>query len=206
MLCGLRDFFFASYNCKLPEPFKIDVEFTRNDELSNATDQIGDWSLPWIESYASNPAPTLVIANTGMHEPTMVEYQYNFDMFVNTMENLGRHDDLVVYRTSVQGHLKCKEKNTKPHADASEFQVAKMHNWHYVDSFNQYTIERMRNSTVSNGWMLLDVYPMTILRPDGHKSPRPPPGRIHGDCLHYKLPGPPDYWNHLLYSNLLDMK
>ena len=129
----------------------------------------------------------------------MVEYKYNFDMFVNTMENLGRHEDLVVYRTSVPGHLNCKEKNTQPHADSSAFQVAEKFNWHYVDSFNQYTIERMEKSAVSNDWMLLDVYPMTILRSDGHMSPP-------RDCLHYKLPGPPDYWNHLLYSNLLDMK
>lgn len=24
------------------------------------------------------------------------------------------------------------------------------------------------------------------------------------DCLHYSLPGPIDYWNHLMLSNLVD--
>ncbi|KAL7538462.1 hypothetical protein ACHAXR_008572 [Thalassiosira sp. AJA248-18] len=39
---------------------------------------------------------------------------------------------------------------------------------------------------------------MTILRPDGHRTP-------NKDCLHYLLPGPVDWWNHLLFSNLLEL-
>merc|ERR1711862_124997 len=44
---------------------------------------------------------------------------------------------------------------------------------------------------------LLDVYWMTALRHDGH------PSSI--DCMHYLLPGPPDWWNHLFYSNLKEL-
>ena len=35
---------------------------------------------------------------------------------------------------------------------------------------------------------LFDIYWMTALRRDGHPSEK--------DCLHYLLPGPPDWWNH----------
>ena len=34
---------------------------------------------------------------------------------------------------------------------------------------------------------------MTALRQDGR-------GAIGGDCLHYDLPGPTDWWNHLLVT------
>ena len=35
------------------------------------------------------------------------------------------------------------------------------------------------------------------LRPDGHIVSR-------NDCLHYHLPGPPDWWSYLLVSSLVD--
>ena len=43
----------------------------------------------------------------------------------------------------------------------------------------------------------LNVYNSTILRRDGHEG--------FGDCLHYRLPGPTDWWVHLFYSVLLDI-
>jgi len=55
----------------------------------------------------------------------------------------------------------------------------------------------------SNTVFLLDIYAMTVLRADGHIS------GIDNfwvsrtfDCLHYSGPGPVDWWNHLLFSNL----
>ena len=55
---------------------------------------------------------------------------------------------------------------------------------------------------------VLDIYPMTALRRDGHVS-----GEIcencqsHAirDCMHYFLPGPIDWWNHIMYSHILDL-
>jgi hypothetical protein len=52
----------------------------------------------------------------------------------------------------------------------------------------------------------LDVLPMTILRRDGHMGDEFRPRAIpEGDCLHYALPGPVDWWNHLLFNNLKDI-
>mmetsp|Transcript_15006 Transcript_15006/g.31749 ORF Transcript_15006/g.31749 Transcript_15006/m.31749 type:complete len:257 (-) Transcript_15006:185-955(-) len=42
---------------------------------------------------------------------------------------------------------------------------------------------------------LLDVFPMTALRRDGHRA-------IDGDCLHYVNPGPVDWWNRLWMAYL----
>lgn len=55
---------------------------------------------------------------------------------------------------------------------------------------------------------ILDVYSMTVLRQDGHVSGETCDdcqSKNINDCLHYFLPGPPDWWNHVLYSHILDL-
>ena len=53
---------------------------------------------------------------------------------------------------------------------------------------------------------VVDVFPVTVLRPDGHCSDEfRPPKYSESDCLHYTLPGPIDWWSHMVYSHLLDM-
>jgi len=52
---------------------------------------------------------------------------------------------------------------------------------------------------------------MTVLRNDGHLggeecANEPCRENIESnDCFHYFLPGPVDWWNHLLYNNLMDL-
>ena len=51
----------------------------------------------------------------------------------------------------------------------------------------------------------LDIFPMTVLRQDGHVGGADCVNcGFESDCLHYSLPGPVDWWNHLLFSDLLD--
>ena len=53
---------------------------------------------------------------------------------------------------------------------------------------------------------ILDVYNMSVLRRDGHIGGTDCQRcRISNDCFHYSLPGPSDWWNHLLLSNLADL-
>lgn len=67
-------------------------------------------------------------------------------------------------------------------------------------------IQKRNQDGVMNKIHLLDVFPMTVLRPDGHRSgPQKCISCPVDDCLHYILEGPPDWWNHLLYSNLLSL-
>ena len=52
----------------------------------------------------------------------------------------------------------------------------------------------------------LDVYPMSILRRDGHVGGKDcRQCSVANDCFYYSLPGPSDWWNHLMLSNIVDM-
>jgi len=73
-----------------------------------------------------------------------------------------------------------------------------LYDWNLFELYNQYAKEAMaRNLTSSVKSMYLNVYNMTVLRFDAHVSST--------DCLHYMSPGPIDFWNHLLISNLADL-
>ena len=102
---------------------------------------------------------------------------------------------MIEFRTSVPGHANCIE-NSQLLANPSEYRVGNLYNRGYADTYNEYTKQKLSALVEIKGWMLLYVYPMSILRPDEHKRKE--------DCLHYKLPGPPDFWNHLLYSSLTE--
>ena len=183
---------------------KIEFHYSRNDRLSNVTAEnrkLGyggiHYELEWQGDYASNPIPTLLIANTGMHFPGMDDYTRDFSRFIHTIESFDRPQDFVVYRSNVPGHSGCSD-DSVPLAKSTDFQVDTVYNWALIEDFNNFTAKTMAQLSEKERWMLLDVHPMTILRPDGHFKPPV-------DCLHYKLPGPPDFWNHLMYSNLLDV-
>mmetsp|Transcript_11975 Transcript_11975/g.27708 ORF Transcript_11975/g.27708 Transcript_11975/m.27708 type:complete len:104 (+) Transcript_11975:2-313(+) len=85
--------------------------------------------------------------------------------------------------------------------------------WEMYETFNDFVVryldarsKRQRHEPNPSGvhMEVLDVHPMTILRQDGHVGLD---SNVEGvpDCLHYSLPGPVDFWNHLMYSNLKDL-
>lgn len=162
---------------------------------------------PWIEQYQQYPNNTLLIANTGLHSEhhnSTEAYQKYFDQFVELARTFSRPKDYIFYRTSVPGHGDCKT-NDKPLTSPSNFHVDNTWNWPLIHEFNEYSKQGLSNLTKDayywgriNHWMLLDVYPMTILRPDGHLKPPT-------DCLHYKYLGMHDFWVHLLMNNLMDL-
>jgi hypothetical protein len=100
----------------------------------------------------------------------------------------------------------------------------KRYSWDLFTHYNDYAArkisERNRNADVNEAKAkaagvplpnpntvrvdLLDVFGMSVLRPDGHLYPDL---KIRSDgkgqdCLHSRLPGPLDWWNHLLVSHL----
>ena len=182
-------------------PFTLEILWARNDDLRDYGQEKSEGiHQPWIKLYVSNPAKTLFVANMGMHTPNHEQYVSNFDHFVETVQSLNRPLDITVYRTSVPGHANCSE-HTRPLASFSDYHdFATLRQWMDIDGFNQYTKQKLASVTTAGTWLLLDVYPMTILRPDGHRKPGD-----NADCVHYRQPGPPDFWNHLLFSNLLDL-
>merc|ERR1719335_919524 len=103
---------------------------------------------------------------------------------------------MVVYRLAAPGHADC-EKHTQPFEDESQFVLqdppGKSYKWDMVPQFNSYVSSKFQELQKPN-WMLLDIYQMTILRPDGHVGTPYWNLELH-DCLHYKSPGVPDWWN-----------
>ena len=67
--------------------------------------------------------------------------------------------------------------------------------------YNEYAENRLRErkGQEDDSFLLsyLNIFNMTALRQDGHVAA--------SDCLHYELPAVVDWWNHLLYTNLLDI-
>ena len=149
--------------------------------------------------------PTILVVNEGAHIYPMETFQNDIDdFFTKNIETSRRSDDMVIYRSTAPGHEHC-ENYSEPFTSQEEFKEPTMYNWNMMTKYNDYvksklsSLSLMQNENEENRvkLMYLDIYNMTILRPDGHSS--------HGrDCLHYVIPGVPDYWNHLLYSNLLD--
>jgi len=201
---------------------EIQIQALRNDELNKIAEEpmekkpncgIMGYCMPWINEYTSNPVPTVLIANAGAHIDDIVRFRSLFYDFLNIVDSADRSDDIVFFRTSVPGHRDCMKEGIQPFYYYHEYQAreTKKWNWDMFYKHNNY-VDRTLNDRAARGDAripieLLDVYPMTVLRPDGHASSSDCENQCGraDDCLHYSLPGPPDWWSHLLYSNLLDL-
>jgi len=157
------------------------------------------------------------------------DFVQNIDLFQQEKTSL-QNNDIVMFRTSVPGHFGCEIPSLKPFSDYTEYakfiktnkeSILDKYRWNNMFEYNDEvatSLYKRRNMDWSSRRQvnpdpgkkalieILDVLPMTILRRDGHIGdefkPDPVPA---GDCLHYALPGPIDWWNHLLYSNLKDI-
>eukprot|EP00415_Alexandrium_ostenfeldii_P002479 UN2479 len=158
--------------------------------------------MPWWQAYINDERPTLLLANTGLHAHTLEYFAADFDEFTSRLAGAShlRRKDSVYFRLTLPGHEDC-EKFTSPFRKVGEFSLegptSKRYTWDLVPAFNDYVKEAAAALADSQKLRLavLDPYTMTILRPDGHMG--------DGDCLHYFLPGVPDWWNHLLATELL---
>lgn len=133
---------------------------------------------PWWNSYVMNADKTLLLVNTGLHHHSMKSFRSSFDSFFNSISKINA--GMVIFRLSVPGHANC-HVHTKPFQDESEFKVSGKYQWDIVPDFNAYVQKKFHMLQKPN-FKILDVFPMTILRPDGHT-----------DCLHYNVPGVPDW-------------
>jgi hypothetical protein len=195
----------------------------------------------WQDRYIATKAPTLLLVNTGAHQHKEKFFHDDIIRFVDFVDAQNRSSDVVLIRTTSPGHQHCKN-FTEPfpsywdyakHAVVEERYI--LYDWdkflpynYYIDwllnrrRYKEKTLSGFRNAkkepkiTIE----LLDIYPMTVLRPDGHltgadnsieeflnvkcKNCRKFNKRKE-DCLHYSLPGPIDWWSHLMFSNLKDI-
>lgn len=166
---------------------------------SKATEKMkeGDY-CSWHLRYNDTNARTLLILNQGAHFHSIDTFSRSFDQFVTLFNSIAHPRDVVVFRTTVPGHYKCFERGINPqnmtHDAFLERYGTAMYDWNLFDAFNQYAKQKMDNLVPTVTSHYLNVYNMTVLRADEHAAAN--------DCLHYSDPGPVDFWNHLLFTNL----
>ena len=178
------------------QPFTFALRALRDDSLV---------STKWFSEYAAGPS-TLLLANTGLHHRSLRGFQTSLAGVMSKLEGFSfssnaRQHDRIVFRTSVPGHANC----SAYHAPvAHPLEITSAYQWDLVPSYNVAIYAAIANSSrilqrngLKNQPDILDVMPMTLLRPDGHRTWIRP-----ADCLHYALPGVPDWWNHALQAKL----
>lgn len=150
--------------------------------------------------------PLLVVVNIGAHYHNTSLYETDVDYIVNTFQELDNPSNLYFFRTTIPGHLRCLPRRPKkprmmrfgarefPYQSYEEYANVTAsvgpdsYHWYLFEDYNEY-VKRKVGSVLH----VLDVFNMTVLRRDGHGG--------GGDCLHYR-PGPGDWWNHLLLTQL----
>lgn len=138
---------------------------------------------------------SLLIVNRGAHyvEDSVVIPEIN-----NTLNALRREygDKLsIIYRTTVPGHANwVAQYYAPPLKSASE---ADTQGYAWAQYENQNKLVRALLHEFHPEVLVMDVYPSTVLRSDGHATE---------DGLHYCIPGPIDQWVVFLYNilNVLD--
>eukprot|EP00930_Biecheleria_cincta_P008703 TRINITY_DN11023_c0_g1_i2.p1 TRINITY_DN11023_c0_g1~~TRINITY_DN11023_c0_g1_i2.p1 ORF type:complete len:321 (+),score=27.54 TRINITY_DN11023_c0_g1_i2:34-963(+) len=199
----------------------VAIRAARNDNAGprvEGTSQPGcnDLCREWLSHYNAEIDSVLLIVNFGAHMHTLKEFKALFDVFQQRMldnDTAKKRKDQIIFRATALGHVNCGRYSAPfehpgqfTFEDISgEYPMSKL-SWDKFDSYNQYVLgeaETMR-SRAGMRFDVLDVTRMTMLRPDGHRaSPCKPNNTCKGDCLHYFLPGVPDWWNHLMMSQLL---
>jgi len=168
-----------------------------------------DGACPWIEGYRRLQGRTLLIINHGAAFHSVEYFSKSLDGVLKSLDNVPKRDDVAFFRSVSPGHFDCFNATdryalNRPLANYSEYlrlAETSMYSWDKFKLYNSYARERIeeREHSGNNTFPLrfLNVFNMTALRPDGHTAAN--------DCLHYELPGPVDWWNHLLYTTLLDL-
>jgi len=125
------------------------------------------------------------------------------EQFVQSFNTLGHPGDIVVFRNTVPGHASCFEHGSgisppsMTHETFLERYYTTKYDWNLFDAYNGIAKQSLKNLQGGITVHYLNVYNMTVLRADQHVAAT--------DCLHYMLPGPVDFWNHLLFTNLADV-
>jgi hypothetical protein len=204
--------FQTTIQCPQHGTFDIEIEFVRNDELletieiasledeiTNCCDGMG-YCYPFFDPYMNFDGRTLIVANTGLHQPSTESFEKSVIRFLRAISGFRRHSDWIFMRTSVPGHIYCQQSELHPldtidgfvkrqnlYGGDAEFLPA--YNLTLMSDYNNLLKQIvMEFETVH----VFDVFPMTVLRPDGHLSEYPfyrAESLPDDDCVQYGLPG-----------------
>jgi len=175
-------------------------------QTSMEPDEYCPWQLDYKNNESDDNKKTVLVLNQGAHFHSEESFRNSFDHFIEKFNTIARPHDIVIFRNTAPGHFDCWDEVSPPsvsivnltHDLFLERYATNNYDWHLFDKYNHYAKEKMAtalNPSVTS--LYLNIYNMTVLRPDEHVRST--------DCLHYMHPGPQDFWNHLLLSNLADL-
>ena len=164
-----------------------------------------------ITSFICNSTDRVLgIFNIGAHYHNFSHYQEDLDIMLLSLSDLARPQDIYFFRATSPGHDNCCCKKgfnwthgtrIAPMKSSSDYSLIEEHkySWDKFEAYNAYTQKLLllfnQNESIAP-FHFLNIYNMTLLRHDAHGE---------GDCLHFTAPGPVDWWNHLLFTNLLHL-
>ena len=153
----------------------------------------------------------MAVGGVGPHFQAISTFDEHLENFINLIKVIpDKNKDIIWLRSVLPGHENCTDESTpiNPLSNFQEFRkiyrdgMSRWHGWDKHALYNQRLEAEVIKIKRDEFWTgpqvdLFDIHWMTALRRDGHPSEK--------DCLHYLLPGPPDWWNHLFYSNLKEL-
>lgn len=164
----------------------------------------------WLEEYVQSDKKTLLVLNVGAHIHSVEEFSKNWDSFLQTFKTVAdkKSGDKIIFRMTAPGHNQCANFKV-PFSSEKDFSseicmdgLFFKYDWNLFEKYNDYVGTTIKQGGLENVMRILNVVPMTKMRPDGHVS-QDNGHEKNPDCLHYKLPGVPDYWNHMMLAQLL---
>lgn len=152
---------------------------------------------------------------------TELGFGFAYRKVINNVFNFiikSNHKGMVFYRTSTPDHFENGEwfsggscQRTEP-AEEGDFQYNELNRILREVELEEFEKAATRASEAGVKFKLLDVTPLSLLRPDGHPGPyrhfqpfaKENKEKIIRDCLHWCLPGPIDSWNDLLMEMVVN--
>lgn len=191
-------------DAKETQQFGPEIPYCVDGGDGGNTVMVGEF-CPWHAVYNATGAKTLLVTNQGAHFHSVETFAMSMDLFVELFNKIAHPGDILVFRSTVPGHRNCWNEFNETSIPVTEMTHDRFlrryfttkYDWNLFNEYNAYAKRALEKIVPSVTTHYLNVYNMTVLRPDQHVSSK--------DCLHYTHPGPVDFWNHLLFTNLADM-
>ena len=152
----------------------------------------------------------ILILNTGHHlhrrDPGFEHYHSVVRNVLTTLkaEFRGSH---IIFRTSTWGHHKCDTVTRPSHnlSEAMNFMENDPYSWMLPVYAEHIWADVAHEVGLGNKFRFVNSS-MTLLRGDGHIDRQMDlDGSSFNDCLHYCMPGVPDFWNWALFNSLMSL-
>ncbi|KVH95355.1 protein trichome birefringence-like 23 [Cynara cardunculus var. scolymus] len=179
----------------------------------------GKWFIKTAIYYENNA----ILGCHGCQGKNYTDLGFNF-AYRKILKNLfkfimnSNHKSMIVFRTSTPDHFENGEWssggtcNREVPAKEGDFELGDLNRILREVELPEFSKAEDEASEKGVKLKLLDVMPLSLLRPDGHPGPyrhfypfaKDKNAKVQYDCLHWCLPGPIDQWNDLLMNLVMN--